>query len=292
MLIDLPAEPLGGGAVPEVVTAGVGGDGETGRHRQPQVGHLGQVGALAAQQVLKVLVSLGEVVDELRHAAHSSRCHLAGLQRPAGQADCVISASRPSAPTLPSVAPGRRLGRTQPCPESTAFQAADPRDVASQEYERQSARLRAGTHGLVRLAYVMLGSRQAAEDVVQEAFLGLYRNWGRLADTSRALPYVRSSVLNGCRSVLRRGRAGRTSAPPDIPAESAEAAALTADEHRAVMRAIRRLPDRQREALVLRFYLDLSDAQIAADMGISAGTVRSTIYRALAALGQMLGTSS
>ncbi len=177
-------------------------------------------------------------------------------------------------------------------PELTAGSGAAASGCAASREEAVAVLYQAHALGLVRLAYVMLGSRQAAEDVVQEAFLGLYRNWGRLADTSRALPYVRSSVLNGCRSVLRRGRAGRTSAPPDIPAESAEAAALTADEHRAVMRAIRRLPDRQREALVLRFYLDLSDAQIAADMGISAGTVRSTIYRALAALGQMLGTSS
>ncbi len=62
--------------------------------------------------------------------------------------------------------------------------------------------------GLIRLAYLMLGERQAAEDVVQEAFAGLYRRWEKLSDPGKALPYVRSSVLNGCRSQLRRhGRA-------------------------------------------------------------------------------------
>ena len=62
--------------------------------------------------------------------------------------------------------------------------------------------------GLIRLAYLMLGERQAAEDVVQEAFAGLYRRWDKLSDPGKALPYVRSSVLNGCRSQLRRhGRA-------------------------------------------------------------------------------------
>ena len=143
--------------------------------------------------------------------------------------------------------------------------------------------------GLVRLAYVMLGDRAAAEDVVQEAFGGLYRRWDRLADTGRALPYVRSSVLNGCRSALRRRRAQGIKALYQPPAASAEAAALTSEERREVMRALRRLPDRQREVLVLRFYLDEPEAEIARAMGISQSTVRSTAHRALAALGRLLG---
>jgi RNA polymerase sigma-70 factor (sigma-E family) len=147
--------------------------------------------------------------------------------------------------------------------------------------------------GLIRLAVVMLGDRPAAEDVVQEAFCGLYRRWDQLADPQNALRYVRSSVLNGCRSVLRnrgRLRSGPRSQPgqPDT-VESAESAALVGEEHRAALAALRRLPDRQREALVLRFYLDLSEAEIAQSMGISQGTVKSTVSRALAALGRLLG---
>jgi len=146
--------------------------------------------------------------------------------------------------------------------------------------------------GLVRLAYVMLGSRASAEDVVQEAFCGLFRRWDRLSDPGRALPYVRSAVLNGCRSALRR-RATRDLESVHQPAEiSAEAAVLTGEERREVMRALRRLPDRQREALVLRFYLDEPEAEIARLMGVRPGTVRSTTFRALNALGRMLGETS
>jgi RNA polymerase sigma-70 factor (sigma-E family) len=149
--------------------------------------------------------------------------------------------------------------------------------------------------GLIRLAVVMLGDRPAAEDVVQEAFCGLYRRWDHLDDPGNALRYLRSSVLNGCRSVLRnrgrlRLRLGQEPGRPDS-VESAESTALVGEEHRAVLAALRRLPDRQREALVLRFYLELSEAEIAQAMGISQGTVKSTVSRALAALGRLLRES-
>jgi RNA polymerase sigma-70 factor (sigma-E family) len=145
--------------------------------------------------------------------------------------------------------------------------------------------------GLVRLAYVTTGSRSVAEEVVQEAFCGLYRRWGQLSDTNKAVGYLRSSVLNGCRSAWRRAqRRPRMAHLP--PAESAEAAALTAEDQREVVAALQRLPDRQREALVLRFYLDLTDAEIADAMSISPGTVRSTIHRGIAALGIVLKETS
>lgn len=144
---------------------------------------------------------------------------------------------------------------------------------------------------LIRLAVVMLGDRAAAEDVVQEAFYGLYRRWHTLADTAKALSYVRTSVLNGSRTALRR-RSRQTYESPDAPAQSAEAAVLIGEEHREVLAAIRRLPGRQREVLVLRYYLDLDEAEIARSMGISRGTVRSTTSRGLAALGRLLGEDS
>ena len=147
---------------------------------------------------------------------------------------------------------------------------------------------RAQAVGLIRLAYLMLGDRAAAEDVVQDAFFGLYRNWGRLADPSGALPYVRSSVLNGCRSALRRRALGHRVTMYQPPTGSAEAAVLSREERQEVLRAVRRLPDRQREALVLRFYLDLPDPEIARVMGIRPGTVRSATHRALKALGHLL----
>lgn len=145
---------------------------------------------------------------------------------------------------------------------------------------------------LIRLAHIMLGDRPAAEDVVQDAFFGLYRNWHRLADPAGALPYARSSVLNGCRTALRRRALRGRLTMYQPPAGSAEAAALSHEERQAVMQAVRRLPDRQREALVLRFYLDLPDQEIARVMGVRPSTVRSATHRALKALGQLLGEMS
>jgi RNA polymerase sigma-70 factor (sigma-E family) len=162
-------------------------------------------------------------------------------------------------------------------------QGADARAAVTALYQAHAV-------GLIRLAVVMLGDRHAAEDVVQDAFAGLYRRWNHL-DGDRALGYVRASVLNGCRSRLRaRARDERLAAASQatLPAASAEQAVLIGEEHAAVLAALRRLPGRQREALVLRYYLDLSEPEIAASMGIGKGTVKSTTSRALAALGRLL----
>lgn len=168
-----------------------------------------------------------------------------------------------------------------PAPAPAA--AAAPAEAVTTLYQAHAL-------GLIRLAVVMLGDRPAAEDVVQEAFCGLYRRWHSLADTGKALAYVRSSVINGCRTVLRRRLRQRGVDPPtgDPPGESAEAVALISEEHRQVLTAMRRLPSRQREVLVLRFYLDLADDEIAKVMGIGPSTVRSAAARALDTLGRSL----
>jgi RNA polymerase sigma-70 factor (sigma-E family) len=141
---------------------------------------------------------------------------------------------------------------------------------------------------LTRLAYVMLGDRPAAEDVVQDAFLGLYRQWDQLRDTASAPGYLRASVLNGCRMVLRSRARRDDRADGELPWESAEATALVGEECRHLLLAIRALPPRQRETLVLRYYLDLSEEETARLMGIRRGTVKSATSRALAALGQRM----
>jgi RNA polymerase sigma-70 factor (sigma-E family) len=152
--------------------------------------------------------------------------------------------------------------------------------------------------GLTRLALVMTGDRHTAEDIVQEAFCGLHRRWDKLRDPAKALPYVRSSVLNGCRMEFRRtkavlGRPGNTEYEAFLPpAWSAESAALASEERREVLRALLRLPTRQREALLLRYYLDLSEADTASAMGISRGTAKSTVARGLHALRNVLGEST
>jgi RNA polymerase sigma-70 factor (sigma-E family) len=176
---------------------------------------------------------------------------------------------------------------------SGAGSGAGPADDEAGADAAQAVTALYETHavGLIRLAVVMLGDRAAAEDVVQEAFCGLYRRWGQLADPGKALSYVRAATLNGCRSELRqRVRAQRRGGPVPEPADaaSAEQAALLGEEHQQVLSALRRLPDRQREALVLRFYLDQTEPEIAESMGVSPGTVKSTTSRGLAALGRLI----
>jgi RNA polymerase sigma-70 factor (sigma-E family) len=189
----------------------------------------------------------------------------------------------------------------------------DDADVGGWTAERHvTALYQAHALSLARLALVMLGDRSAAEDVVQDAFLGLYRRWDRLADPAVAQSYLRTSVLNGCRTALRtRPRHGVLSdggdahesavagsshaLPPSrsrsLSLESAEATVVHHEEHRAVLAAIRRLPARQREALVLRYYLDLTEEQTADAMQVSRGTVKSATSRAIAAVGRMLGAT-
>ena len=140
---------------------------------------------------------------------------------------------------------------------------------------------------LVRLAALLLADRSHAEEIVADAYVGLHTHWRRLRDTDRALAYLRSSVVNGARSALRhRVVAQRYAAglrpPPDAP--SAEAAHLDSAGNAELLAALRRLPVRQREALVLRYYADLSEAEIADAMGCSRGAVKSHTARGMAAL--------
>jgi RNA polymerase sigma-70 factor (sigma-E family) len=168
-------------------------------------------------------------------------------------------------------------------------------DRATEAAAAVSALYRTNALGLVRLAHVLIGDRAAAEDIVQDAFSGLYRRWEHLTDPGKALPYVRSSVLNSCRSMRRsRWRAELMGDSADLGPvlASAEAVVLSEEQRQRVMAALRGLPSRQREVLVLRFYLELTEAEIAAEMGIGQSSVRSAQARALAALGRMLKEAS
>jgi RNA polymerase sigma-70 factor (sigma-E family) len=149
-------------------------------------------------------------------------------------------------------------------------------------------------HGeLVRLAVLMVGDLPTAEDVVQDVYASLHRRWSEIAAPDEVLPYVRAAVLNGCRSVLRRrGLARRLGAMHPDDAKSAESEVILSEDRRQVLAALARLPRRRREVLVLRYYLGLSEAEIAAVLGISPGTVKSTAARALAALARDLGEES
>lgn len=144
---------------------------------------------------------------------------------------------------------------------------------------------------MVRLAILLVDEPATAEDVVQEAFTGLYRNWSRLRDARAAIGYLRTAVVNGSRSVLRRRKTARNYQPPHQPdARSAESLAMLTAEHQAIVAALGHLPPRQREVLVLRYYGDLSEVEIAEATGVSKGTVKSTASRALEALQKHMGS--
>ena len=138
---------------------------------------------------------------------------------------------------------------------------------------------------LVGLAAFLVRDTATAEEVVQDSFVAMHCGWSRLRDSDKALPYLRRSVVNRSRSVLRHRMVIDKNAPkppPDMP--SAEQGAITQMERSAVVAALRALPLRQREALVLRYYADLSEGQIAAAMGITTGAVKSHTARGMSAL--------
>ena len=140
---------------------------------------------------------------------------------------------------------------------------------------------------LVRLAVLLVRDVETAEEVVQDSFVAMHGRWGTLAEPDKALAYLRRAVVNHARSVLRRRgvRARHEATAPvvrHLPGADEEA---LADERRtAVLDALRRLPDRQREVLALRYYLDLSEAEIAETLGISRGAVKSHASRGVTAL--------
>jgi RNA polymerase sigma-70 factor (sigma-E family) len=142
--------------------------------------------------------------------------------------------------------------------------------------------------GMVGMASLLLGSRAAAEDVVQEAFVRMLVRWPTVAD-DRAGAYLRTTVLNLARGRLRRERvAGREHRVLRLVRDEPDDAAVAGDEHRRVMGALDRLPRRQRECAVLRYYLDYSEAEIAAALGVAAGSVKSHLSRARTALATAL----
>jgi RNA polymerase sigma-70 factor (sigma-E family) len=142
---------------------------------------------------------------------------------------------------------------------------------------------------LVRLAALLVRDTGTAEEVVQESFVAMHARWRLLRDSDQALSYLQRSVVNRSRSVLRHRVVVDRNAPkppPDMP--SAEQGALVLLERSAVVSALRTLSPRQREVVVLRYYGDLSETQIALTMGISTGAVKSHAARAMSSLRSVL----
>lgn len=190
--------------------------------------------------------------------------------------------------TLSGLNPGRGVTGAAPALGTTA---GDPGGTAPAPGTIDEL-YRTHRMSMVRLAILLVDDVASAEDVVQEAFAALYRQWGSLRDTAAAIGYLRTSVVNGSRSMLRRRRTARAYVPPDPgTARSAESLAIMSAEHRAVVQAMGDLAPRQREVLVLRYYGGLSEAEIADATGMSKGTVKSTASRAVARLAELMKSS-
>jgi RNA polymerase sigma factor (sigma-70 family) len=169
-------------------------------------------------------------------------------------------------------------------PKVVRLRAVEPevsRDVAVDVLFRQHYA------ALLRVAYAMLGTREAAEDAVQDAFVALYRHWNRLRDRHAAEAYLRSAVMNRCRSRVRdlvRDRVLQSRAGAALVEAGGEIDLAALDDGARVSVALRRLPRRQREVVACRYLLELSVAETAEVLAISDGSVKRHTHRGLRAL--------
>ena len=172
-----------------------------------------------------------------------------------------------------------------------------PRDVRAAEPRTGAdagitALFRAEHGRMLRLAAVLLYDRAAAEDVVQDAYASVYAAWDRVRDTDAAVGYLHRSVVNGARSRLRRRVVAGRSRPEPLPdAASAEDAALAELVGGPLAAAVRQLPRREREVVLLRHWMDLSEKQTAEALGLRPDSVKAYGSRGLAALRAQLEDS-
>ena len=142
---------------------------------------------------------------------------------------------------------------------------------------------------MVRLAAMYVDQREAAEEVVQDAFVKLLNGDYRIAEGAE-VAYLRRMVVNGAHSALRKRRVRRRHVPDEPgPVAAAEEEGVSFSERQRILDAIRRLPRNQAAVIVLRYYLDLSEAEIAETLGIARGSVKSHAHRGLAKLQKILG---
>ncbi len=188
-------------------------------------------------------------------------------------------------PVVPRWARSRSATPSPGTPDSSSEAADVPRTAD------EAVRLLYGTHWhqLVRLATLLTRDASVAEELVQDAFVSLHRRWGALADPGAAHGYLRTTVVNNARSALRhRGVEERYRQPGPPEPSGPEERALQAAQDARVMLALRGLPRRQQEVLVLRYYADMSEHEIATTLGMSRGAVKSHAHRGIAALRQAL----
>jgi RNA polymerase sigma-70 factor (sigma-E family) len=165
----------------------------------------------------------------------------------------------------------RQVLQTSPVESASPPTASEtPTDGFDELYRREY-------EPMVRLAFLLTGSNELAEDAAHDAFAKVYERWSRL---DRPGAYLRTCVVNRCRDLLRRRRVERERSPQPVAN-----AHLQANE---VVDALAKLPVRQRAALVLRYYEDLSEADIAEALGVRRGTVKSLVSRGLDQLREVI----
>jgi RNA polymerase sigma-70 factor (sigma-E family) len=176
-------------------------------------------------------------------------------------------------------------GRREDRPELRLVPDLEPSDLRAELPDLYHAHYRS----LVRLASFSVDDVETAEEVVQDAFVKLVAGDYRV-DPGKEAAYLRSMVLNGARSALRK-RQVRRAHTPDAPGlvAAAEDAGVASTEQDRIITALRKLPEQQASVLVLRYYLDLSEADIADTLGIARGSVKSHAHRGLRRLAQLLG---
>jgi RNA polymerase sigma factor (sigma-70 family) len=200
--------------------------------------------------------------------------------RVAGPGVTSAAAGGPGHGEIPITAAAQRRPETihREIPDVWADRDADQKVTAFFERHYRS---------LVRLAALLLRDVATAEEVVQDSFAAL-RRARRRPDSDSALSYLRKSVVHRSRSVVRHHAASISAPEPRASRPCAQQRAMTGPDHAAVISVLHALPARQREAIVLRYYADLSEAQTAAAMGISTRAVNSHIARAMTALRTVL----
>jgi RNA polymerase sigma-70 factor (sigma-E family) len=189
----------------------------------------------------------------------------------------------------PAGGAARPTNVTETLVAAAAVVGTAPAKLELDAYDAVTRLYSAHYRSLVRLAALLVRDEPTAEEVVQECFVAMHDGWHRLREEEKALSYLKQAVVNRARSVLRHRSVMDRNAPkpaPDMP--SAEQGAITLLERRDVIAALQALPVRQREALVLRYYGDLSEAQIATMMGISKGAVKSHTARGISSLRAVL----
>jgi RNA polymerase sigma-70 factor (sigma-E family) len=217
----------------------------------------------------------GPLVNEKNHSGVSTIVYNQPSTQRLGRVDPVGDGSM----LLPQRVPPDSLT------ESEVQQKVLPRDRAS----AVTALFEEHYASLVRMARLLVDDRETAEDVVMEAFTSLYRRWTAIRDPAEAHRYVRSSVLNGARSQLRRRRLRRRHESGSPQQEAARDGHETNESDRStVTQLLATLPYRQRQVLVLRYFVDLTEAQIAYELGVSPGSVKTHASRGLAALARAL----